>query len=184
MISCVASAAGSGSKEYVMSLSEQSVWRHGNQYSADSACAHCEGIVFTKPVQLENARVRYAFERASPRSPDDSPSRVRLRRAERALDRSGPLCKTAARKKRKNGDQKGKQNLTPAALLVEGNLTSNQHLRWREHLHRPLGAVANQAIHHYDAYRLRVTSDPKTDKLLKRYTVCHEVGDCRNGGPH
>ena len=54
-----------------------------------------------------------------------SPSRVRLRRAERALDRSGPLCKTAARKKRKNGDQKGKQNLTPAGLLMEGHYISN-----------------------------------------------------------
>ena len=52
-----------------------------------------------------------------------SPSRVRLRRAERALDRSRPLCPNTARKKRKNGDQ-SKQNLTTTGLLMEGHSAS------------------------------------------------------------
>ena len=46
-----------------MSLSDQSVWRHANQYSADSACAHCEGIVSHESwCSVKNARVRYAFQ--------------------------------------------------------------------------------------------------------------------------
>ena len=46
-----------------MSLSEQSVWWHDNQYSADSGCAHCEGIVSHEAwCSSENARVRYAFD--------------------------------------------------------------------------------------------------------------------------
>lgn len=45
-----------------MSLSDQSVWRHANQYSADSACAHCGGIVSHESwCSVKNARVRYAF---------------------------------------------------------------------------------------------------------------------------
>ncbi len=48
-----------------MSLSEQSEWRHANQYSADSACAHCEGIVSHESwCSSKNARVRYAFQAA------------------------------------------------------------------------------------------------------------------------
>ena len=46
-----------------MSLSEQSVWRHANQYSADSACAHCNGIVSHEAwCSSKNANVRYAFD--------------------------------------------------------------------------------------------------------------------------
>ena len=49
-----------------MSLSEQSVWRHGNQYNADSACTHCGGVVSHESwCSSENARVRYAFQAAS-----------------------------------------------------------------------------------------------------------------------
>ncbi len=46
-----------------MSLSEQSVSQPANQYSADSACAHCEGIVSHEAwCSSTNANVRYAFD--------------------------------------------------------------------------------------------------------------------------
>jgi hypothetical protein len=46
-----------------MSLSEQSLLRHANRYSADSACANREGIVSHEAwCSSKNARVRYAFE--------------------------------------------------------------------------------------------------------------------------
>ena len=48
-----------------MSLSGQPVWRHANQYSADSACSHCEGILSHEPwCSSQNARVRYALQAA------------------------------------------------------------------------------------------------------------------------
>ena len=46
-----------------MSLSKQTVWQHSNRYSADSACAQCEGVVCHEPwCSSQNATVRYAFE--------------------------------------------------------------------------------------------------------------------------
>jgi hypothetical protein len=40
--------------------------RHSNQYSADSACEHCEGIVRHESWCLEiNAGVNYAYEAVS-----------------------------------------------------------------------------------------------------------------------
>jgi hypothetical protein len=46
-----------------MPIQKQPVWRHENQYSADSACAHCEGVIRHEPWCLtQNAGVRYAFQ--------------------------------------------------------------------------------------------------------------------------
>ena len=46
-----------------MPIPKQPVWRHENQYSADSACAHCEGVIRHEPWCLtQNADVRYAFQ--------------------------------------------------------------------------------------------------------------------------
>ena len=46
-----------------MPVPKQTVWRHGYQYSADSACAHCRGIIYHEPwCSTQNASVRYALE--------------------------------------------------------------------------------------------------------------------------
>ncbi len=46
-----------------MPIPKQPVLRHENQYSADSACAHCEGIIRHEPWCLtQSADVRYAFQ--------------------------------------------------------------------------------------------------------------------------
>jgi len=46
-----------------MSIPKESVRHHENQYSADSACAHCEGVIRHEPWCLtQNAGVRYAFQ--------------------------------------------------------------------------------------------------------------------------
>jgi len=48
-----------------MPLSQQPAWRHSNQYSAESACPHCEGVISHEPwCSSQNARVRYAFQAA------------------------------------------------------------------------------------------------------------------------
>jgi hypothetical protein len=48
-----------------MAISKEQVSRHGNQYSADSACAHCEGVIRHEPwCSTQNARVQYAFQAA------------------------------------------------------------------------------------------------------------------------
>lgn len=40
----------------------EAVWRHSNQYSAEAACEHCEGIVrHTDWCITQNANVIYAF---------------------------------------------------------------------------------------------------------------------------
>jgi hypothetical protein len=46
-----------------MPTSKQSVLHHENQYSADSACAHCEGVIRHEPwCVTQSADVRYAFQ--------------------------------------------------------------------------------------------------------------------------
>jgi len=46
-----------------MPMSRQSVAHHENRYSADSACAHCEGVTCHEPWCLtQSADVRYAFQ--------------------------------------------------------------------------------------------------------------------------
>jgi hypothetical protein len=48
-----------------MAMSNQSLWQHGNRYSADSACAHCDGVIRHEPwCSTQNSTVRYAFEAA------------------------------------------------------------------------------------------------------------------------
>jgi len=48
-----------------MPIPKQTVWRRENQYSAESACAHCEGIIRHQPWCItQNADVRYAFQAA------------------------------------------------------------------------------------------------------------------------
>jgi hypothetical protein len=46
-----------------MPVPEQNVWNHANQYSADSACAHCEGVASHEQwCSTQSSRVRYAFQ--------------------------------------------------------------------------------------------------------------------------
>ena len=46
-----------------MPIPKQSVAHHENRYSAESACAHCEGITHHELWCLtQNADVRYAFQ--------------------------------------------------------------------------------------------------------------------------
>ena len=46
-----------------MPLQSQIPLSHSNQYSADSACAHCNGIVSHEAwCSSKNANVRYAFD--------------------------------------------------------------------------------------------------------------------------
>jgi hypothetical protein len=46
-----------------MPMSRQSVAQHENPYSADSACAHCEGVTHHESWCLtQSADVRYAFQ--------------------------------------------------------------------------------------------------------------------------
>jgi hypothetical protein len=90
-------------------------WKGGDSGGGHNVPADSTGS-YTQTWTVFSSRVIVA-ERSSP-------SRVRLRRAKRALDRSGPLCPNTARKKRKNGDQ-GKQNLTTTGLLMEGDSAQN-----------------------------------------------------------
>ena len=42
---------------------ETEVWHHENQYTADSACSHCSGVVSHEPwCSTKNSNVRYAFQ--------------------------------------------------------------------------------------------------------------------------
>ena len=42
---------------------KQNVWHHENQYTADSACSHCSGVVSHEPwCSTKNSNVRYAFQ--------------------------------------------------------------------------------------------------------------------------
>jgi len=42
---------------------KQNVWHHENQYTADSACSHCSGVVDHEPwCSTHNSNVRYAFQ--------------------------------------------------------------------------------------------------------------------------
>ncbi len=46
-----------------MSVHNQLPWCHSNRYSADSACAYCEGIVRHESwCVTQNANLYYAFE--------------------------------------------------------------------------------------------------------------------------
>jgi hypothetical protein len=49
-----------------MPTQNQLPWSHSNQYSADSACVHCEGVVRHESWCLEqNADVQYAYQAVS-----------------------------------------------------------------------------------------------------------------------
>jgi hypothetical protein len=42
---------------------EQNVWHHEDQYTGDSACSHCSGVVSHEPwCSTRNSNVRYAFQ--------------------------------------------------------------------------------------------------------------------------
>ena len=42
---------------------KQNVWQHENQYTADSACSHCSGVLSHEPwCSTKNSNVRYAFQ--------------------------------------------------------------------------------------------------------------------------
>ncbi len=42
---------------------KQNAWHHENQYTADSACSHCSGVVSHEPwCSTQNSNVRYAFQ--------------------------------------------------------------------------------------------------------------------------
>jgi hypothetical protein len=44
-------------------IAKQIVWHHENQYTADSACSHCSGVVSHEPwCSTKNLNVRYAFQ--------------------------------------------------------------------------------------------------------------------------
>lgn len=46
-----------------MPTQDQLPWSHSNQYSADSACLHCEGVVRHEPwCHEQNADVHYAYQ--------------------------------------------------------------------------------------------------------------------------
>ena len=46
-----------------MQIPEQHVWYHANQYTAESACVHCNGIVSHEPwCSTQNYSVRYALQ--------------------------------------------------------------------------------------------------------------------------
>jgi hypothetical protein len=46
-----------------MTVENQLPLRHSNRYSADSACAHCDGVVHHESwCATQNANARYAFE--------------------------------------------------------------------------------------------------------------------------
>ena len=46
-----------------MSVQNQVPWSHSNRYSADSACAYCEGVVRHESwCATQNANLYYAFE--------------------------------------------------------------------------------------------------------------------------
>jgi hypothetical protein len=46
-----------------MSVENQLPLLHSNRYSADSACAHCDGVVYHEPwCAAQNANTYYAFE--------------------------------------------------------------------------------------------------------------------------
>jgi hypothetical protein len=45
-----------------MSTQNQLPWSHSNQYSADSACVYCEGVIRHEPwCHEQNADVHYAY---------------------------------------------------------------------------------------------------------------------------
>jgi hypothetical protein len=49
-----------------MPIQNQLPWSHSNQYTADSACVHCEGVIRHEPWCLEqNGSVHYAFQAVS-----------------------------------------------------------------------------------------------------------------------
>ena len=49
-----------------MATQNQLPWRHGNQYTAISACVHCEGIIRHESWCPErNANVHYAYQTVS-----------------------------------------------------------------------------------------------------------------------
>lgn len=53
-----------------MPLAEANKWYHSNQYSADSKCEHCGGVVRHEPWCVrENALVAYAFLTATGAAP-------------------------------------------------------------------------------------------------------------------
>jgi len=42
---------------------KQNAWHHENQYTADSACSHCSGVLSHEPwCSTQNSNVRYAFQ--------------------------------------------------------------------------------------------------------------------------
>jgi hypothetical protein len=46
-----------------MPAQEQLPFRHSNQYSADSACVHCEGVIRHESwCTTQNASVHYAYQ--------------------------------------------------------------------------------------------------------------------------
>jgi hypothetical protein len=49
-----------------MSVQDQLASSHSNQYSADSACGHCDGIIRHEPwCVTQNASVQYAYQAVS-----------------------------------------------------------------------------------------------------------------------
>jgi hypothetical protein len=49
-----------------MPTQNQLPWSHSNQYSADSACAHCEGVIRHESwCPAQNANVLYAYQAVS-----------------------------------------------------------------------------------------------------------------------
>jgi hypothetical protein len=58
-----------------MSIQDELASSHSNQYSADSACGHCDGIICHEPWCItQNASVQYAYQAVSgtcPLSPGD-----------------------------------------------------------------------------------------------------------------
>lgn len=67
---------------------------HSNQYSADSACAHCDGVIRHEPwCMTENAGVQYAYQVIS--------APARLSRGDRLILHALGSRWTAKRKLRK-----------------------------------------------------------------------------------
>lgn len=85
-------------EDNAMPIPKQPVWHCENQYSADSACAHCEGVIRHEPWCItQNADVRYAFHSGLVSPPVDTsrpfdPARIGCR-VERQKELRGEALK-------------------------------------------------------------------------------------------
>jgi hypothetical protein len=62
---CTAKPSGSrqGAGGQAMSTQQASIWQHSNKYSADTACEHCQGVVYHETWCITRSEVvHYAYE--------------------------------------------------------------------------------------------------------------------------